>query len=113
MRYWRIHNTLGLKVDERGLQNLDSIVHPASFLYRPGPYPGAVVFFQSTDWPAGRYWNFHASWDDLVAGGMQVFRIRGGHESMFHEENVDLLSSKLKACLSRVMRDPMVAGNVA
>ena len=112
VRYWRIHNALGLPVKEKGLQNLDSIVHPASFVYRPEPYPGPVVFFQSTDWPKGRYWDFHASWDGLV-GGMQVFRIRGGHESMFHEENVDLLSSKLQRCLSEAMRNHGVVEHVA
>jgi thioesterase domain-containing protein len=105
VRYWRIHNAFHLRVNEKGLQDLDTIVHPASFVYRPGPHTGGakVVFFQSTDWPDGRYWQFHASWDGLIPKGMEVFRIPGGHESMFYEENVDLLASKLKGCLSEAM----------
>ena len=112
VRYWRIHNSLRLKAGEKALEDLDSIVHPASFIYRPQAYPGSVVFFQSTDWPQGRYWDFHASWDGMIGGGMQVFRIRGGHESMFHEGNVDLLSSQLKACLAQAMQSRLV-GSVA
>jgi len=106
VRYWRIHNAFHLRVNEKGLEDLDTIVHPASFDYRPGPHPGGVkvVFFQSTDWPEGRYWQFHASWDRVIGNGMEVLRIPGGHESMFYEENVDELASKLKISLSEAMR---------
>jgi surfactin family lipopeptide synthetase A len=104
--YWRIHNAFHLRVNEKGLQDLDTIVHPASFDYRPDPQPGGakVVFFQSTDWPDGQYWQFHASWDGLINDGMDVFRIPGGHESMFYEENVDALANKLKESLSAAVR---------
>jgi amino acid adenylation domain-containing protein len=106
VRYWRIHNAFHLRVNEKELQDLDTIVHPASFDYRPGPHAGGVkvVFFQSTDWPDGQYWQFHASWDGLITEGMKVFRIPGGHESMFYEENVDTLADKLKQSLSEAMR---------
>jgi len=104
VRYWRIHYALGLPVDEEQLRDLDTIVHPASFVYRPGPYPDAAVFFQSTDWPVGRYWDFHSSWNGLIQGGLKVFKIPGGHESMFYEENVDLVAGKLQDCLSEAMR---------
>ena len=106
VRYWRIHNAFHLRVNEKGLEDLDTIVHPASFDYRPGPHPGGakVVFFQSTDWPDGPYWQFHASWDGVISEGMEVFRIPGGHESMFYEENVDELAAKLKLCLTEAIR---------
>ncbi|MGH9499156.1 MAG: non-ribosomal peptide synthetase [Terriglobales bacterium] len=104
VRYWRMRHGLGLSVDYKHLQDLDTIVHPASFVYRPEAYPGEVVFFQSTDWPHGQYWDFYASWDGLIGGGVQVFKISGGHESMFHEENVDLLARKLEACLSQAVK---------
>jgi hypothetical protein len=103
VRYWRMRHAMGLSVDQRHLQDLDTIVHPASFVYRPGAYAGEVVFFQSTDWPHGQYWDFHASWDGLIGGGTRVFKISGGHESMFYEENVDLLASELQGCLSEAI----------
>ena len=105
VRYWRMRNALGLSVDEKHLQDLDTIVHPASFVYRPENYAGEVVFFQSTDWPHGEYWNFYASWDGMIGGGVRVFKISGGHESMFYEENVDLLASELESCLSEAIND--------
>jgi surfactin family lipopeptide synthetase A len=105
VRYWRVRRALGLSVDHKHLQDLDTIVHPASFVYRPNGYPGEVVFFQSTDWPHGQYWDFYASWDGLIGGGVRVFKISGGHESMFYEENVDLLASELEGCLSEAIHD--------
>jgi thioesterase domain-containing protein len=99
---WRTHHALGFKVAEKHLRELDTIVHPASYLYRPKPYPGKVIFFQSTDWPACRYFDFYASWDGVVTGDFEVHKIAGGHQSMFYEENVEVVASKLRACLSAV-----------
>lgn len=97
---WRTYYAFGLPVDHSHLENLDTIVHPASYVYQPQPYPGHVVFFQSIDWPKGHYWEFHEGWNRLV-GGMEIYRIRGGHESMFYDENVDLVAESLQACLER------------
>ena len=97
---WRLHHALGLKVSEEQLRELDTIVHPSSYLYRPKPYPGRIVFFQSTDWPAGRYYNFYESWDGLIGGGMVVHKIAGGHQQIFQEDNVDALASLLRGYTS-------------
>jgi thioesterase domain-containing protein/acyl carrier protein len=105
VRYWRICHALNLHVKMERLEDLENIVHPASFVYRPKPYPGRVVFFQSTDWPKGRYWDFHASWDGMIAGGLELHKIRGGHESMFYQSNVAILADKLQACLAEAQRD--------
>ncbi|MGO9126853.1 MAG: non-ribosomal peptide synthetase [Terriglobales bacterium] len=95
---WRINYVFGLPVGNSHLEDLDTIIHPASYEYQPQPYEGKVVFFQSTDWPKGHYWEFHVGWNKLVAG-MDIYHIPGGHESMFHEENVDLLARNLRECL--------------
>ena len=100
VRFWRTWHALHRRVKIDRLEDLEHIVHPASFVYRPKPYSGRVVFFQSTDWPKGRYWDFHASWNGLLGGGLELHKIPGGHESMFYEQNVGSLASKLQACLS-------------
>lgn len=105
VRYWRICHALNLHVKMERLEDLENIVHPASFVYRPKPYPGRVVFFQSTDWPKGRYWDFHASWDGMISGGLELHKIRGGHESMFYQSNVATLADKLQACLAEAQRN--------
>jgi len=105
VRYWRALHAFHRRVSIERLEDLEHIVHPASFVYRPKPYPGRVVFFQSTDWPKGRYWDFHASWNGMIGGDLELHKIRGGHESMFHEENVDLLADKLRVCLKDAEMD--------
>jgi amino acid adenylation domain-containing protein len=98
---WRLYHKLGWRVSEKHLQaDLDTIVHPASYLYRPEPYPGHIVFIQSTDWPPCRYFDFYESWNGMVSGGMEVHKIAGGHQAMFYEENLDALASKLQICLA-------------
>ncbi|MGA8492969.1 MAG: amino acid adenylation domain-containing protein [Terriglobales bacterium] len=100
VRYWRIYCGLHLRVSEKSLQDLETIIHPTSFAYRPQPYPRRIVFFQSSDWPGGRYWDFYASWND-VCRELEVHKIRGGHETMFYEANVDLVANLLQDCLAR------------
>ena len=100
VRYWRIYCGLHLRVSKKRLEDLETIIHPTSFAYRPQPYPGRIVFFQSSDWPGGRYWDFYASWNDMCRA-LEVHRLPSGHETMFHEENVDLVATLLQNCLSR------------
>ncbi len=100
VRYWRIYCGLHLRVSEKRLQDLETIIHPTSFAYRPQSYPGRIVFFQSTDWPGGRYWDFYASWNDMCHT-LEVHKIPQGHETMFHEANVDLVANLLQNCLSK------------
>ena len=103
VRYWRIYCGLRLRVSENQLQDLETIIHPTSFDYRPKAYPGRIVFFQSSDWPGGRYWDFYASWNDMCHD-LEVHRLPGGHETMFHEANVDLVANLLRNCLSEATR---------
>jgi surfactin family lipopeptide synthetase A len=97
---WMVQYLLRREKKEQ-LEDLDAILQPTCRFYRPRPFPGQVVFFQSMDWPAGPYWDFSASWIDLVAGGLELHRIPGGHESMFQEPTVDLLASTFRRCLSQ------------
>ncbi len=98
---WRIHHKLGFKVNpDRLAADLDTIVHPASYFYRPQPYSGPVVFLQSTDWPACRYFDFYESWNGVITGGLEVHKIAGGHQAMFHEENVEVIAAKLRHYLA-------------
>jgi amino acid adenylation domain-containing protein len=102
---WRLYHKMGWRVSEKHLQaDLDTIVHPASYLYRPEPYRGHIVFIQSTDWPACKYFDFYESWEGMVGGGMEVHKIAGGHQAMFYEENIDVLAGKLQACLAAASR---------
>ena len=86
------------------MQDLDRIVHPAAVVYRPRPYDGKVIFFQTTDWPTGHYWNLQLGWTDLAR--LEFQRIQGEHESIFHEANVEPLAKKLMHYLRETRNDP-------
>jgi aspartate racemase len=109
VRFWRAWYAMGLRVNVQRLEDLENIIHPASFVYRPKTYPGRAVFFQSSDWPAGPYWDFYASWNGVLAGGMQVHRIHDGHERMFYERNVDVVAGKLQHSLTVALRNSSAA----
>jgi amino acid adenylation domain-containing protein len=109
VRFWRTWYAMGLRVRVKRLEDFESIVHPASFVYRPKTYPGRAVFFQSSDWPADVYWDFYTSWNGLLDGGLQVHRIHDGHEAMFHEKNVDVVASKLQDSLAVAQRKSRAA----
>jgi amino acid adenylation domain-containing protein len=84
------------------LQDLDAIIHPAAVRYRPQPYSGRLILFQSTDWPEGKYWDYEAGWRNLAAGGIEVHRIPCDHLGMFEEPNVATVVSNLETSLSEV-----------
>ncbi len=82
-----------------GMENLDAIIHLASERYRPRPYPGRIVLFQSTVWPEGKYWNFETGWRDLAAEGVEMHWIPGDHLGMFEEPNVSSVAGQLNVHL--------------
>ena len=82
------------------LRNTDNIVHPAFHRYEPQPYPGKIVLLQSSDWPAGPYFDFKLGWTELVSDGVEFHRIPGDHPSMFTEPNVNLVAERLLEHLS-------------
>jgi thioesterase domain-containing protein/acyl carrier protein len=80
------------------LRNTDSIVHPAFHRYEPQPYPEKIVLLQSSDWPAGEYFDFKLGWAGQV-GELEFHRIPGDHPSMFTDPNVNLVTEKLRSHL--------------
>lgn len=63
--------------------------------YRPGRYPGKVTLFRSLDHGKGVYYG----WEELAAGGVEVFDVPGNHRGILQEPNVKFLAEKLSACL--------------
>ncbi len=95
---WRLQRRFAVAPNERDLQDLDTIIHPASYDYRPKPYTGKVLFFQSSDWPKGSHWDFFAGWRELVPS-MEIYRVQGGHESMFADSHVRPIFEGLQEAL--------------
>jgi len=87
-RLWNNVYQHGHRLPEDQLGDMGSLVHPAAMKYKPQPYSGRVMFFQSSDWPTGGYWRFQRGWPALVRP-MEVHTIDAEHEEMLHDPNVD------------------------
>jgi thioesterase domain-containing protein/acyl carrier protein len=107
---WRAYYKRGWRVPQRKLGNLDPIIHPPAFHYRPQPYAGRVIFFKSSEWPEGDHWDFQSGWRELVPE-FEVHQVPGGHESMFDEPNVDKMASTLGSCIRQVENQQPGCGN--
>jgi len=110
---WNNSYQNGGRLPEDELGEMGSVVHPPAMRYRPRPYQGRVLFFQSSDWPKGKYWTFSRGWTDLVDGSLELHTIGAGHQSMLHEANVDGISNPILSFLGeagqQITRRPMDA----
>jgi len=85
--------------------DLNPVVHPAAWEYRPKPYSGNIVLFQSTDWPNAPYWDYEQGWCNFALGGIQTYRMPGAHLEMFTEPNCKIVAEKLTIHLEEGTRD--------
>ncbi len=88
-RLWNSVYQHGGRLPGDQLGDMGSLVHPAAMKYKPQPYSGRVMFFQSSDWPRGGYWKFQRGWPALVGSPIEVHTIGAEHEEMLHDPNVD------------------------
>jgi len=92
---WQLSSDQANNTRAGKMHNADAVVHPAFHRYQPGPYPGKMVLFQSSDWPKGAYFDFALGWKELVGGGVDFHRVAGDHPSMFTEPNINLVAAGL------------------
>src|SRR5271155_2065113 len=86
-------------------EDLNPVVHPAAWEYRPKPYTGKMVLFQSTDWPNAPYWDYEQGWRNFALGGIQTYRMPGAHLEMFTEPNCRIVAEKLTMHLQEGTED--------
>jgi thioesterase domain-containing protein len=92
---WEIQYKIRMRLNGGQLENPDQIVHVAVSSYRPAPYSGRLVFFQSAEGPTVRAWDYRRGWPHLVTGEFTVYEVPGDHRTMFHEPNVETLANKM------------------
>jgi hypothetical protein len=68
--------------------------------YRPQVYPGRLTLFLADEQPMG-YYDPQLGWGGLAAGGLEIQTVPGDHESIVKEPHVQVLATKLRACLCR------------
>ena len=70
--------------------------------YAPSPFPARAILFIASDEPVSakllddpRY-----GWREFAGGGLEIRHVRGGHDSMFSQENAPALAAELKLLLA-------------
>jgi thioesterase domain-containing protein/acyl carrier protein len=77
----------------------------AARAYRPTAYPGRLTLLRA--WTSGLSTEQNAlwGWDRVVAGGVELHRVPGGHVELMKEPKVGGLAEALQACLDRAQSD--------
>lgn len=80
----------------------------AESVYRPGPLAGTATLFRAAEETALSLWTAYDvdaehGWGRYVKGGVEVILCPGNHTSMCEEPHVQLLATKLRACLDRAL----------
>ncbi len=85
------------------LQEVEAANYVAEQRYRPRQYSGAATLFRAMKQPVGTYDDPSLGWDQLVAGGLQVYNVPGDHLSMTDEPHVRLLAAHVQSFIHRVL----------
>jgi amino acid adenylation domain-containing protein len=88
----------GLDPSRLGRFRVDTACDRASRDYIPSPFSGPLVLFQAEQNPHN---NPQAFWEPITGQRVEVHRVPGGNETMFHRPHVETLARKLTACLER------------
>jgi thioesterase domain-containing protein len=67
-------------------------------------YPGPVTLFRTRGQPLVCSFEEDFCWNKLAPGGLTVRRIRGSHENIFMEPNVQFLARELERCLAEATK---------
>jgi surfactin family lipopeptide synthetase A len=71
--------------------------------YRPRPYPGRVVLFRSSHKPLAQTIDPRAGWSTYAADGLEIHEIKGNHENILLEPQVQSVGEQLRICLDQEM----------
>jgi aspartate racemase len=71
--------------------------------YKAQPYSGQITLFPTVGLKS--YYMFHnepyLGWDRVAAGGVEVYKVAGKHQTLLKEPHVQVLATRLKTCLKQ------------
>jgi thioesterase domain-containing protein/acyl carrier protein len=83
----------------RQLANIEDVNMLAAIQYKPGPYPGKLTLFRSTERHVSEGTERLLGWTGLVRE-IEVIDIGSNHFNILKEPHVRVLAEKIKACLA-------------
>ncbi|HEX4946468.1 MAG TPA: alpha/beta fold hydrolase, partial [Blastocatellia bacterium] len=87
------------------LRQTEESNYRAAKRYRPQVYPGQLTFF-CADEEVGVEESCKG-WESLVAGGVEVIRVPGDHQTMIRAPHVQQLAKRLNECLQQASQTMM------
>lgn len=107
----RVNSSQGGEVEAPQLKDvLDMTNYPKDYVkyaethwsaltrFHPRPFAGPIHVFRARKQGLSNF-NHTLGWENIVSGEVRVDVIPGTHESMLQEPNVQILASRLRACL--------------
>jgi oxalate---CoA ligase len=85
----------------RALKDVREAINQAGMQYAIRPYPGSATLFCASEKSLRGGRDPRSGWQNLAAGGLEVYEIPGGHVSILAEPQVRVLAQHLQACLDR------------
>jgi amino acid adenylation domain-containing protein len=67
--------------------------------YCPQPYKGRVILFRADEEDTAFKYTA-AGWSELLDGNLEIFKIPGGHYTIFQKPGLEAIVNKLRVCLS-------------
>lgn len=83
----------------RALKNVLQSNQAAAERYVLQPYGGKVTLFRASEASDKGSEGLYSAWTALATGGLEVHQIVGHHNDILAKPQVDLLASKLRACI--------------
>jgi thioesterase domain-containing protein/acyl carrier protein len=86
----------------RRVKTIEAIHKRAMLNYLPQVYAGKITLFQDEE---RSHMPVYQSWTALATDGLERHKIPGKHQHMLEEPNIQVLASKLQACLDHLQAD--------
>jgi thioesterase domain-containing protein len=88
----------------RQLLHLSKVNRQAMLNYKPGKYPGQIIFFRASEHDGYSPENPELPWLELATLGVKVVEVPGNHFTMNYPPHVQILAQKLRVYLDEARR---------
>jgi len=85
------------------LRNKAMVTRVAARMHRPGPIRADIFLFPAMDQPYPVGFDTALGWTEMTSGHVKTIWLRGNHEDMFLESNIDVMAQKLRQSMNEVM----------
>jgi hypothetical protein len=83
-------------------------------MHRPNPIGSDIYLFPAMDQAFPEGFDTTLGWSEMTAGQVRTIWLRGNHDDMFLDSNIDVMAQKLRQAMSEVIQSrAAIAGGPA